>query len=168
MGTACFASLIYTILLVPAELMSLLRKLRSQKWIMKCTDAMPECLTLWFASVWEMLTGSAMYTCAIYSLPFCMSSNRSMILTNFAVRLKVIMLGNVLCTMCIILVALASTVITLLTSDAIYREHVVYFGFFLYGFSTIISSSLMVVFLVRQLRIFILMMGCGLIAEPLL
>lgn len=148
LGTVCFASLIYTIMFLPAETMNLLRKLRSQKWIRTSCDMLPECLTLWFASVWEMLTGAPLYTCAIYSLPFCMSSNRSMILTNFAIRLKVIMLGNVLCTMCIILVALASTVITLFMGDPVYREHSVYLGFFLYLFSTVISSLLMVVFLV--------------------
>lgn len=118
------------------------------QWIMKCCDMMPDCLNLWFSAVWEMLTGAPMYTCAIYSLPFCLSANRSMILTNFAIRLKVIMLGNVLCTMCIILVSLASTVLTLFMADPVYREHAVYFGFFLYLFSTVVSSLLMVVFLV--------------------
>lgn len=150
MGTACFASLIYTIMFIPAEVMNMVRKLRGQKWLMKAVDLLPECLLLWFAAVWEMLTGSPLYTCALYSLPFCLSANRSMILTNFAIRLKVIMLGNVLCTMCIILVALASTVITLFVADPIYREHAVYFGFFMYLESTVVSSLLMVVFLVRE------------------
>lgn len=134
----------------PTTLMSLCRTIRTKKWTLKFINAMPDCLTLWFASVWELFTCSGMYTCALYSLPYCMSSNRSMILTSFAVRVKVIMLGNVLCSMCVILVALASTVITMFMSDPIYREHAVYFGFFLYVFSTIISASLMVVFLVRM------------------
>lgn len=135
-------------MLVPNAIFTIFRAIRSKKWVMKCIDAMPDCLTLWFASVWELITCSGMYTCALYSLPFCMSTNRSMILTNFAIRLKVIMLGNVLCSMCVILVALASTVITMFMADPMYREHPVYFGFFLYVFSGIISSSLMVVFLV--------------------
>lgn len=154
MGTACLSSLLYTIFIVPAEAMSILRKLRNQKYIMKCTDVAPDWLLLWAASVWEMFTGSAMYTCALYSLPFCLSSNRSMILTNFAVRLKVIMLGNVLCTMCIVLVALASTIFTMALVDKQYREHSVYFGFFLYVFATIISGLLMVVFLVSRVVYF--------------
>lgn len=139
-------------LIVPTAILGLLRLVRNKKWILKATNAMPSCLTIWFASLWELGTGTGMYTCALYSLPFCMSTNRSQILTDFAIRLRVIMLGNVLCSMCVILVALASTIISMILSDTKYRDHPVFFGVFLYLFASIISSSLMVVFLVSVWR----------------
>ena len=151
LGTVSLASLIYTIMFIPMEFLNLCRKLKGQKWIMKCCALFPEALTLWFASLTEMLSGSPIYTCAMYSVPFCMATNRSMVLTNFAMRLRIIMLGNVLCTMCIILVSLASTVLTLAMANPEYRDHAVYFGLFLFLFSTLISSMLLVVFLVSRM-----------------
>lgn len=98
-------------------LLEYIRNMKSQNTLLNCLALMAICLIECCKTFWDLLSTNAYYLVAMFGIPFCPALNLGSELTSLGISSLFYVIGNMMVNVGIVIVVVASSTLTLVSSD---------------------------------------------------